>query len=318
MQDGVLTFISAASDGPQLLPLTAEQPTANLPFGGVFRLIDFALSNILNSQFRRIYVVTGAHSDRVNSHIQTTWRHLSAGFRWDCGEDLICLPGAPDLRQVSEIVRNQGAEYVLIVSADQVYQMDYRKLLRAHIVSRAEVTSPAKGIYIFSRNSLLRQQVLDLSQYAITNAGFSGYLRTIETLDDYYAANMDLLSGRVGFDPYSDQKLLQVSRFASHSKIALGARLNSCRVSGSLISPGVRIDPGAVVEDSVILPGSHIGAAAKVRNSIVCENSIVPVGVQVGTESRLSVFAAVRESESPVRQIRRRCARVATKCAAGR
>ena len=318
MQDRVLTFIWATSDGPQLLPLTAEQPTAILPFGGVFRLIDFVLNNILNSKFRRIYVVTGAHSDRVNSHVQTAWRHLSADFRWDCGEDLVCLPPSSDLRQVSELVRrNKGAEYVLIVSADQVYQMDYRKLLRTHIANRSDVSCPAKGIYIFNRDLILRQQNLDLGQHTI-NAGFSGYLRTIQTLDDYYAANMDLASGRVDFDAYFDRKLLQTSRFAANSKIALGARLIGCKVSGSIISAGVRVEPGAVVEDSVILAGSHIAAEATVRNSIVAENSIVPAGSQIGADSGLSLFAAVRDSEAPARQIRRRCARVATKCAVGR
>jgi ADP-glucose pyrophosphorylase len=210
-------------------------------------------------------------------------------------------------------VRSKGAEHVIIVSADQVYQMDYRKVLRAHIVNRADVTSPAKGIYVFNRDLILRQPDLDLNPYSIPNVGFTGYLRTIETPDDYYAANMDCLSGRVDFDAYPDQKLLQLSRFAVNSKIVLGARLNGCKVSGSIISPGVRIAPGAIVEDSVILPGSQIGPEAKIRNSIVAENTVVPGGANIGTDSGVTVFAASREADLPARQIRRRCARVATK-----
>lgn len=312
MYETVLTFILAGSDSQHLLPLTANQTVAALPFGGIFRLIDFTVTNALNAQLRRIYVLTGVQSERLSSYIQTAGPHLSANFRWDCGEDLICLPPAPDLRQISEIMKGSTAEYALIVSGDQVYQMDYRKLLRSHVANRADVSSPAKGIYVLNRSAILQAGEFDVEQYPTTTA-FTGYMRTIETVDDYYAANMDLLSGRTGFDPYSDQKLLQSSRFASQSKIALGARLYGCKVTGSIISAGVRVESEAVVENSILFPGSHIGPGAAVRNSIVAENAVVPGGTQIGTDCGVTIFAAVPELEPAGRQIRRRCARVATK-----
>ena len=224
----------------------------------------------------------------------------------------MCLPPADNLRQIPQILKKSGAEYVLIVSGDQIYQMDYRKLLRQHATSHAEVTSPFKGVYVVSRDAILPNIDLQLDMYATTSPELGGYCRTIETLEDYYAANMDFLTDRPGFDPYFDKKLLQASRFAANSRIALGARLSGCKVSGSMIFGGVRIENGAVVEDSVILPGAHIGAGAEVRKAIVVENAVVPPGHCINGDNSVAVFAPVHEPASP-RPIRRRCARVATK-----
>jgi ADP-glucose pyrophosphorylase len=323
MYEEVLTFVLAGGDGQRLRPLTTEQPKATLPIGGVFRLMDFALSNILNSQLRRIFILTKYHDERVTAYVQQAWAHVAADFRLDCGEDLVCLPPAEDLRRIGEVLRNTAAAHVLVVSADQIYQFDYRKLLRSHITSSADFTSPAKGIYVFTRNAVLRDRDVRLERYAPEASGVPGYFRTIETLDDYYSANMDLLTGRIGFSPYCDKKLLQFLRFAVNSRIALGARLNTCRISDSVVSGGVRIEAGALVEDSVILPGSHIGPA-EVRRAIVAENAIIPAKAQLGssglnagtyslTPCGVSIVANQPPASSSVRQIRRRCARVATK-----
>ena len=239
---------------------------------------------------------------------------MAADFRWDCGEDLVCLPPADDLSQIADLLKSSAAEYALIVSADQIYHMDYRKLLRSHVASRANMSSPMKGIYVFNRNVILRNPELRLEDYASEACGVAGYCRTVETLDDYYAANMDLLNGRIAFEPYCDKKMLQFSRFASNSRVALGARLNRCSISGSIISGGVRVESAAIIEDSVILPGSHIGPGAEVRQAIVSENAVVAAGARVGGDAtRITVFATEADTDRSVPQIRRRCARVATK-----
>lgn len=325
MYDQVITFILAGARGENLRPLTDEQPSANLPFGGVFRVLDFVLSNVLQAQLRHIYILTRYKREPLNAHIQSSWPHLSAGFRWDCGEDLVCLPAADDFRQIPEILRKSAAQTALILSGEQIYRMDYRKILRQHAADTADVTSPMNGVYAFKRDALLRKGDLKFEDYEATAPAFIGYGRTVETLDDYYAANMDFLTDRPGFDPYSDKKLLQESRYATNSRVALAARLNGCKVSSSIISAGVRVESGAVIENSVILPGAHIGSGAEVRNAIVAENSAVPAGAQLQmdgdpdrhgytlTPNGVVVFAAQREPDSPARPIRRRCARVATK-----
>jgi glucose-1-phosphate adenylyltransferase len=313
MHDRVVTFILAGQDGGRLQPLTADQSVATLPFGGVFRLIDFVLSNVLNAQLRHVYILRRHKPDAVNAYIQSSWPHLSADFRWDCGEDLVCLKPSESLCQIPEIMKKTDAEHAIVVCADQIYQMEYRKLLRQHVAGHVQVTSPFKGVYVFNREALVGGADLLLESYNTTSPGFAGYCRTIETLDDYYAANMDFLTDRPGFDPYSRTKLLQTSRFASNSRVALGARLSSCKVSGSVIFAGARVENGAVVENCVILAGSHIGPGAVVRNAIVAENALVPAEARLGSESGITVFATPPETNHPLRQIRRRCARVATK-----
>src|SRR5437762_6564991 len=118
MYDKLVTFILAGGDGRRLLPLTADQAKATLPVGGLFRLMDFALENVLRSQLRRIFVLTSYKHERVLTDIGSSWPHLSADFRWDCGEDLACLPPAQTLHQIPERL-GRNAEYALIVSADQ-------------------------------------------------------------------------------------------------------------------------------------------------------------------------------------------------------
>src|SRR6058998_3161578 len=81
-----LTFILAGGRGERLYPLTADQPKPALPFGGVFRIIDFSLSNALNSGLRRIYVLTQYKQERLHSYVREGWSQLCDEFRWDYGE----------------------------------------------------------------------------------------------------------------------------------------------------------------------------------------------------------------------------------------
>src|SRR4029077_19321516 len=139
LEDQTLTFILAGGEGERLYPLTADQPKPAVPFGGVFRIIDFTLSNVLNSGLRRIYVLTQYKHERLHSYVREGWTQIRNEFRQDCGEDLMCLPPISGKRyrgtadavfQNLEAIEKSSAEYVLIVSGDQVYHMDYGELLR--------------------------------------------------------------------------------------------------------------------------------------------------------------------------------------------
>ena len=147
-----LTFILAGGRGERLYPLTADQPKPALPFGGAFRIIDFTLSNALNSGLRRIYVLTQYKQERLHSYVREGWPQLCNEFRWDYGEEIVCLPPSDGKRyrgtadavfQSLDVIEKSHAEYVLIVSADQVYHMDYGELLYHHATSRADVTMVA-------------------------------------------------------------------------------------------------------------------------------------------------------------------------------
>jgi glucose-1-phosphate adenylyltransferase len=149
LEDKTLTFILAGGQGESLYPLTADQPKPVVPFGGVFRIIDFTLSNALNSGLRRIYVLTQYKHERLHSYVRDGWAQLCTEFRQDHGEAMMCLPpsGGKRYRGTADAVfqnlytiEKSSAEYVLIVSGDQVYQMDYGELLRRHVASGADLT----------------------------------------------------------------------------------------------------------------------------------------------------------------------------------
>src|SRR5438093_13403811 len=87
-----LTFILAGGKCERLYPLTADQPKPALPFGGVFRIIDFTLSNVLNSGLRHIYLLTHYKQESLHSYVREAWPQLRNGFRWYNGEEIGCLP----------------------------------------------------------------------------------------------------------------------------------------------------------------------------------------------------------------------------------
>jgi glucose-1-phosphate adenylyltransferase len=147
-----LTFILAGGEGGRLYPLTADQPKSAVPFGGVFRIFDFTLSNVLNSGLRRIHVLTQYKHERLHSYVRDGWPQLCNEFRRDYGEDMMCLPPCSGKRyrgtadavfQNLDTIRQSTAEYVLLVSGDQVYHLDYGELLDRHGTSGADLTIAA-------------------------------------------------------------------------------------------------------------------------------------------------------------------------------
>jgi glucose-1-phosphate adenylyltransferase len=142
----VQTLIMAGGRGERLYPLTASRPKPAVSFGGVFRIVDFTLSNCLNSGLTGVSLLTQYRHQELQSYIQKSWRGLWSGFT---REPLECVPprGGCRYRGTADAVfqnideRNrQGSDVVLILSADQVYHMDYRELLSHHALTNADVT----------------------------------------------------------------------------------------------------------------------------------------------------------------------------------
>ena len=142
-----LTFILAGGQGQRLHPLTRDRAKPAIPFGGIYRLIDFTLSNCLNSGFRRINVLTQYQCESLHSHVRALALRIPPGNNRD--EVLVCrcpvsgkrYRGTADaVFQNLPIVENSRADFVLILSGDHVYKMDYRELLRFHVDHGAEVT----------------------------------------------------------------------------------------------------------------------------------------------------------------------------------
>lgn len=151
---GTLVFLLAGGQGERLYPLTKDRSKPAVPFGGVYRIIDFSLSNCLNSDLRKIIVLTQYKSLSLDRHIKTAWNLLSREM--DYYIDVVppqqridnnWYGGTADaIFQNVYIIEMERPDYVLILSGDHVYKMDYRKMLQYHIDRDADMTIAAAEI----------------------------------------------------------------------------------------------------------------------------------------------------------------------------
>ncbi|HEX9897377.1 MAG TPA: glucose-1-phosphate adenylyltransferase [Dehalococcoidales bacterium] len=149
--DGVLTMIMAGGFGERLLPLTKDRSKAAVPFGGKFRIIDFTLSNCVNSGIRNIFVLTQYRSESLHRHIQEAWGISSARL----GDYIYCVPpqqklgadwyrGTADaVRQNLDLIRRRAVDTVLILSGDHIYKMNYAQMIDFHRSQKANITISA-------------------------------------------------------------------------------------------------------------------------------------------------------------------------------
>jgi glucose-1-phosphate adenylyltransferase len=145
-----LTFILAGGEGQRLLPLTRDRAKPAVPFGGIYRLIDFTLSNCVNSGFHRINILTQYQSESLHAHVRKWRLRIPPGVNRDEGPVCQCPVSGKRYRGTADavfqnlaIVESSRAEFVLILSGDHVYKMDYRELLRFHVDDGADATIAA-------------------------------------------------------------------------------------------------------------------------------------------------------------------------------
>ncbi|MBI5282072.1 MAG: glucose-1-phosphate adenylyltransferase [Candidatus Solibacter usitatus] len=146
--DNVLAILLAGGAGERLFPLTRNTAKPAVPFGGIYRIIDFTLSNCVNSGLRQILCLTQYKSLELGRHLREGW-NLFAG---EMGEYIEVIPpmkrihsgwylGTADaVYQNLESVTADRPEYVLILAGDQIYKMDYREMFARHSAHRADVT----------------------------------------------------------------------------------------------------------------------------------------------------------------------------------
>jgi glucose-1-phosphate adenylyltransferase len=140
-------MILAGGQGERLQPLTVSRPKPAVSFGGLFRIIDFTLSNCFYSSVNRVSLLTQYRHEELHRYVRQGWSEL-----WNAGRDrspLVCLPPVSGKRyrgtadavfRNMELLQADDSEFVLILSGDHIYQMDYRDLLRRHIEKEADLT----------------------------------------------------------------------------------------------------------------------------------------------------------------------------------
>jgi len=155
-----LALVLAGGRGSRLKQLTDWRAKPAVPFGGKFRIIDFPLSNCMNSGIRRVAVLTQYKAHSLILHIQRGWNYL----RGELGEFIELLPAqqrietswyagtADAVYQNLDIIRNHNPKYVLILAGDHVYKMDYGPMLACHVENQADVTVGVVDVPIAQAN----------------------------------------------------------------------------------------------------------------------------------------------------------------------
>jgi len=146
----VLAVVLAGGEGKRLMPLTADRAKPAVPYGGIYRLIDYALSNVVNSRYLKVVVLTQYKSHSLDRHISSTWRMSTllgnyvtpvpaqqrVGKRWYLGS-------ADAIFQSLNLFRDERPDVVVVVGADHVYRMDFSQMVDAHIASGAAASVAA-------------------------------------------------------------------------------------------------------------------------------------------------------------------------------
>jgi glucose-1-phosphate adenylyltransferase len=170
----VFGIVLAGGEGKRLAPLTADRAKPAVPFGGNYRLIDFALSNLVNAGMYRIVVLTQYKSHSLDRHIAQTWQlsallgnyvtpvpaQMRRGPHWFSGS-------ADAIYQNLNLLYDERPEYVAVFGADHIYRMDPRQMLEQHVETGAAVTVAA-----------LRAPLSQADQFGVVEAGADGHTIT--------------------------------------------------------------------------------------------------------------------------------------------
>lgn len=374
-----LTFILAGGKGERLHPLTRDRAKPAVPFGGNYRIIDFTLSNCVNSGLKHIFLLTQYKSYVLEKHVSAGWNIYSA----ELGEFISLLPpqqrmsedwylGTADaVYQNIYSIKEMSPEYVFVLSGDHVYELDYRRMLRFHRRKRADATlglyevpvdqatrfgvmavdeqhritgfeeKPAAprpkpddpdcalvsmGVYLFSTQALVSALMVDAEDpgsshdfgrdviprmiggykvfgypYEDDGKAVRPYWRDVGTIDDYYAASMDLVSPGPKFnihDPrwpirtrarpeppaktvFADFKDNRVG-LALDSLLCNGVVVSGGRVERSILGPRVRVNSYAEVTDSILFSGVEVGRHCRIRRAIIDKWLKIPPHTRIG------------------------------------
>jgi glucose-1-phosphate adenylyltransferase len=355
MPSTVLALILAGGEGERLSILSQVRAKPGVPFGGKYRIIDFTLSNVVNSGLTDVGILT-QYAPR------SLMDHIGVGRPWDLdrsrGGVTLLQPylgrgrtrdwyrGTADaVLQNIEFVEEREPELVLVLAGDHVYKMDYRPFIEQHRATGADVTCAVRtvpmeeahrfgiakldpdrrivdfiekpadppsnlvsmGIYVFSRRALrdaLRPARDDFGRHvipAMLEGGldvfafeYGGYWEDVGTVETYWRANLDLVSDAPHID-LNDRGWLIYTRSEERAPAVVhpGAQVarsmisHGCVIEGtvenSILSPGVRVGPDAVVRDSIVMFDAVVGHGAQLDRAIVDKE------VSIGPEAVIGV-----------------------------
>lgn len=354
VSNGVLTLILAGGEGERLSILSQVRAKPGVPFGGKYRIIDFALSNAVNSGLTDVGILTQYAPRSLIDHI-------GVGRPWDLdrsrGGVALLQPfigrgrardwyrGTADaVLQNLDFIADRDPELVLVLAGDHVYKMDYRPFLALHREKDAEVTCAVRtvpiseahrfgildvaddgrvtdfiekppdppsnlvsmGVYVFSwpaMRDLLSPERVDFgrdvlpwmvrSKRRVYAHEFAGYWQDVGTVESYWATSLDLLRDDPGIELndlgwliYTRSEERPPARIGPDAVVTRSMVSHGCVIDGtvehSILSPGVRVERGAVVRDSIVMFDTVVGANAVLDRVISDKEAIIGPGARVG------------------------------------
>ncbi len=355
----VLAVILAGGQGERLSLLSQKRAKPAVPFAGKYRIIDFALSNCVNSGITDVAVLTQYRPHSLHDHIgigkpwdldrQKGGIHLLQPYIGNLESDW--YQGTSDaVYQNLGFIMEERCDYVLILAGDHIYRMDYSPMITFHQQHGADVTlgavvvpleegprfgiletdasskvvsfeekpsSPrgtlgSMGIYVFNKDTLARvllenAQAADGADFGhniiptmverkerVFAYPFAGYWQDVGTIQSYWEAHMALLDDKPAFDLYDPSWVIHTrseerppAHVRSSARITSSLISHGCIIKGqvehSVLSPGVIVEEGAVVRDSIILFDCVIGAGSVIDRAILDKEVEVGKDNQIGT-----------------------------------
>lgn len=217
----VLAVILAGGKGSRLEPLTQDRAKPAVPFGGIYRIIDFALSNCINSGIRKMLMLTQYKAMSLDRHINTGWRHLLSR---ELGEFIDVVPpqqrideqwyqGTADaVYQNIYTLEQERPEHVVILAGDHIYKMDYSKMVDFHKANDADLTIAALKVSVEEAKAFGVMQIDETNRIV----GFEEKSPTPKTIpgdDQHCLASMGVyvFNARFLFDQLCQDATLQDS-----------------------------------------------------------------------------------------------------------
>ena len=364
-----VAMLLAGGQGSRLYALTQNRAKPAVPYGGKYKIIDFPLSNCIHSGIDTVGVLTQYEPLELNAYIGN-------GATWD----LDCMSGgayvlppyvkgkkgewysgtASAIFQNIHFIEQYNPDYILILSGDHIYTMDYEKMIDAHEERGADATIAvmevpmaeasrfgimntdddmrivefeekppvpknnlaSMGIYVFSWKKLREYLIAgnqdpnssnDFGKNIIPNMLnngekmfaylFSGYWKDVGTIDSLWEANMDLLAEKPELDLHDDnwriygRNLVLPPHFIGEEASVHNSILcDGCNIYGtvenSILSPGVTVEKGAVVKDSIIMQQTVIRAGSSVTRAIIDEDVTIMEDAKIGGDGKITVVGS--------------------------
>lgn len=364
-----VAMLLAGGQGSRLYALTQNRAKPAVPYGGKYKIIDFPLSNCIHSGIDTVGVLTQYEPLELNAYIGN-------GATWD----LDCMSGgayvlppyvkgkkgewysgtASAIFQNIHFIEQYNPEYILILSGDHIYTMDYEKMIDAHEENGADATIAvmevpmaeasrfgimntdddmrivefeekppvpknnlaSMGIYVFSWKKLREYLIADnqapnssndfgknIIPNMLNNGEkmfaylFSGYWKDVGTIDSLWEANMDLLAEKPELDLHDDnwriygRNLVLPPHFIGEEASVRNSILcDGCNIYGtvenSILSPGVTVEKGAYVKDSIIMQQTVIRAGSSITRAIIDEDVTIMEDAKIGGDGKITVVGS--------------------------